>query len=107
MPKDPAHQLQALYVAGFELETFERYPRAIGVCRGECLVLLVPGPDGLQMLGTPGWKLGGELGVLTSREGSPVFQYKDRVLEATAERREELARFRDDVVRILRDATTA
>jgi len=101
MPKDPAHQLQALYVAGFELQTFERYPKAIGVSRGECLVMLVPGPDGLQMLGTPGWRIGEDLAVLTTVSGRPAFQHKDRVVEATEQRREALVRFRDEVRRIL------
>ena len=104
MPKDPAHQLQALYVAGYELETFERYPKAIGVSRGDRLVLLVPGPDGLQMLGTPGWKLNGELAVLTSVDGRPIFQYKQQILDATPERRDELGRFRDEVKRILSES---
>jgi len=101
--KDPAEQLQALYVAGFDLEQFERYPKAIGIVRGECMVLLVPGgPEGLQMLGTPGWKIGAELAVLTTVAGRQVFQFKDNIVEATPERLEQLAAFRGDVVRILK-----
>jgi hypothetical protein len=30
---DSAEQLQRLYLAGFELQTFERYPKCIGVVR--------------------------------------------------------------------------
>jgi len=101
--KDPAEQLQALYVAGFDLEQFERYPKAVGVVRGECMVLLVPGGlEGLQMLGTPEWKIGTELAVLTTLAGRQVFQFKDNVVEATPERLEQLAAFRGDVLRILR-----
>jgi len=39
---DPAEQLQALYAAGFELKPFDRFPRAIGILRGSCIVLLQP-----------------------------------------------------------------
>ena len=51
---DPAEQLQRLYLAGFELQAFDRFPKCVGVVRDNCLALLVPTPDGLQMLGTPG-----------------------------------------------------
>lgn len=100
--KDPAEQLQALYVAGFDLEQFERYPKAIGIVREECMVLLVPGPDGLQLLGTPGWKIDSELAVLTTIAGQQVFQFKEKQLEATPERLDRLRQFREAVVQILR-----
>jgi len=94
---DSAEQLQRLYLAGFELQTFERYPKCIGVIRDHCVALLVPGVDGLQILGTPGWRMGEVMGVLTEREGRKVFQAKSEVLEATAERLAILQKFRDDV----------
>ena len=83
---DSAEQLQRLYLAGFELQTFERYPKCIGVMRESCVALLVPGVDGLQILGTPGWRMGEVMGVLTEREGRKVFQAKSEVVEATPER---------------------
>jgi len=98
---DSAEQLQRLYVAGFELQTFERYPKCIGVVRGNCVALLVPGVDGLQVLGAPGWRMGEVMGVLTEQAGRKVFQAKTEVVEATAERLEMLARFRDDIRRML------
>jgi hypothetical protein len=73
---DSAEQLQRLYLAGFELQTFERYPKCIGVVRDNFVALLVPGVDGLQILGTPGWRMGEVMGVLTQREGRQVFQAK-------------------------------
>jgi hypothetical protein len=66
---DSAEQLQRLYLAGFELQTFERYPKCIGVMREGCVALLVPGVDGLQILGSPGWRMGEVMGVLTERDG--------------------------------------
>ncbi len=94
---DSAEQLQRLYVAGFELQTFERYPKCIGVVRDNCVALLVPGVDGLQILGTPGWRMGEVMGVLTEREGRRVFLAKSKIVEATVERLTILERFRDDL----------
>lgn len=98
---DPAQQLQRLYVAGFDLQVFDRFPKCVGVVRDNCIALLVPSQDGLQMLGTPGWRLGEAIGVLTEREGLPVFQAKDQIVEATAERLETLKHFRQEVEGVL------
>ncbi len=94
---DSAEQLQRIYLAGFELQTFERYPKCIGVMRDNCVALLVPGVDGLQILGTPGWRMGEVMGVLTEREGRKVFQAKTEIVEATPERLALLQRFRQDL----------
>ena len=99
---DPAEQLQKLYLAGFELQTFDRFPKAIGVLRDQCIVFLVPGPDGLQILGNAGWRMGESLGPLVEREGRKVFLHKGEVVEATEERIALLERFRDDVTAVLR-----
>ena len=99
---DSAEQLQRLYLAGFELQTFERYPKCVGVVRDNCVALLVPGVDGLQILGTPGWRMGEVMGVLTEREGRQVFQAKSEIVEATAERLAVWQRFRDDLAELLK-----
>jgi hypothetical protein len=98
---DSAEQLQRIYLAGFELQTFERYPKCIGVMRDNCVALLVPGVDGLQILGTPGWRMGEVMGVLTEREGRQVFQAKNEIVEATPERLALLQRFRDELAELL------
>jgi hypothetical protein len=98
---DSAEQLQRIYLAGFELQTFERYPKCIGVIRDNCVALLVPGVDGLQVLGTPGWRMGEVMGVLTEREGRQIFQAKSEIVEATAEKLEALQRFREDLMKLL------
>ena len=94
---DLAEQLQRLYLAGFELQTFERYPKCIGVIRDQCVALLVPGVDGLQILGSPGWRMGEVMGVLTEKDGRKVFQAKAEIVEATSERLNLLARFTQDL----------
>jgi hypothetical protein len=99
---DSAEQLQRLYVAGFELQTFERYPKCIGVVRENCVALLVPGVDGLQILGFAGWRMGEVMGVLTEKDGRKVFQAKNEVVEATAERMEMLRLFQKDISQIIK-----
>jgi len=98
---DSAEQLQRIYIAGFELQTFDRFPKCIGVIRDNCVALLVPGVDGLQIMGTPGWRMGEAMGVLTEREGRKVFQAKSEIVEATPERLETLTRFREDLYQLL------
>src|SRR5882672_2043717 len=97
----PEEQLQKLYLAGFELEAFERFPKAIGVVRDNCIAFLVPGPDGLQILGNIGWRMGESLGPLVERGGRKVFVHKDQMIEATSERISILERFRADLKAIL------
>jgi len=98
----PEEQLQQLYIAGFDLETFERFPKAIGVVRDSCIALLVAGPDGLQILGNVGWRMGDSLGPLVERGGHKVFVHKQETLEATPERIATLEQFKSDLKAILR-----
>jgi len=97
-----AAQLQQIYLAGFELKTFDRFPKCVGVVRNHCIALLVPSPDGLQMLGTPGWEIGEVMGVLTEVDGRQVFQAKQDIVEATPERLEELRKFRAELGNLLK-----
>lgn len=98
---DPAEQLQRIYLAGFELQTFDRFPKCIGVVRDGCIAMLVPGMDGLQILGTPGWRMGEAIGVLVERGGQRVFQNKQEFVEATPERLDLLQSFKEDLKAVL------
>ena len=98
---DSASQLQRIYLAGFELQTFDRFPKCIGVVRDGCIALLVPGIDGLQILGTPGWRMGEAIGVLVERDGRQVFQNKNETIEATPERLKLLQTFKEDLEMLL------
>lgn len=102
--RDPAEQLQQLYMAGFELETFERFPKAIGVLRDNCIAFLVPGPEGLQIMGNVGWRMGESLGPLVERDGRKAFVHKQEILEATPERIATLEKFKSDLKMILKSA---
>ena len=103
---DPAEQLQQLYIAGFDLQTFERFPKAIGVLRDNCMAFLVPGPEGLQILGNVGWRMGESLGPLVERSSQKVFIHKEETVEATPDRIATLERFKNDLKAILRGSVT-
>src|SRR5947199_7843585 len=99
---DSAEQLQQLYMAGFDLQPFERFPKTIGVLRDGCLAFLVPGVDGLQILGNVGWRMGESLGPLVERGGRKVFVHKGETVDATPERIAALETFRSDLIELLR-----
>ena len=90
---DSAEQLQRLYLEGFELQTFERYPMCVGVLRDGCIALLRATPTGLQFMG-----------VLVEHDSRQVFQAKSDIVEATPERLELLRRFRGDLEGLLNPA---
>jgi hypothetical protein len=94
---DPAEQLQRIYLAGFQLETFERFPKAIGVVRENVIALLEATPEGLRMIGTPGWRMGEAMGVLIQMGSRQVFQHKSEVVEATPERLAAVRRIREEL----------
>lgn len=98
---DPSTQLQSLVEAGFALETFERYPKAVGAVRDSCIALLEVTSEGLRLVGQPGWRMGEVMGLLVERDGRQVFQYKAEVLEATPERLSILGRFRKELEELL------
>ncbi len=98
-------QLQRLAEAGFSLEQFERYPNAIGAVRDQCIALFQVTPEGLCMIGTPGWRMGEVMGVLVEKDGRQVFQAKSEIVEATPQRLETLGRFREAIQRALTTVT--
>ena len=94
---DPARQLQAIYLAGFAIETFERFPNAVGLTQGSCIALVEPTAQGLRLIGQPGWQMGEVLGVLVERAGGRMFQSKTELVDATPERLAELESFRQEL----------
>ena len=96
-----AEQLQRIYLAGFELQTFERYPQSVGVLRDGCIALLRSTPAGLQVIGAPGWRMGEVMGVLVEKDGRKAFQAKTEVVEATPARLQTLQKFTTDLEQLL------
>ena len=103
---DPAEQLARLYQAGFEIQKLERFPRGVCVLRGECVAVLEPRPEGLTLIGSAGWRIGEGIGVLVEKDGRQVFQSKDQLIEATAERLRALRQFEADLRRLLSPEST-
>jgi hypothetical protein len=101
---DPSEQLQRIYLAGFELHVFDRFPNSVGVIRDGCAALLRSTPVGLQVIGAPGWRMGEVLGVLVEKEGKQVFQAKTEFVEATPERLDALRRFKADLDQLMTPA---
>lgn len=102
---DPAEQLARIYAAGFDLQTFDRFPRTVGVIRDGIITLLEPSPSGLKMVGAPGWRMGEVMGVLVEENARRVFRYKDQTVEATTERLQALESFRKDLDVLLQSRT--
>jgi hypothetical protein len=98
---DPAEQLQRIYLAGFELHVFDRYPNSVGVVRDGCVALVRSTPVGLQLIGTPGWRMGEVLGVLVVKDGKQVFQAKSEIVEATPERLTTLEKFKTELEQLM------
>jgi hypothetical protein len=94
---DSAQQLQAIYLAGFEIETFDLFPNTVGLTKGSCIALAQPTPTGLKLIGQPGWHMGEALGVLVEKAGKKVFQSKNELVDATPERLDELENFRREL----------
>ena len=101
---NPAELLEKLYAAGFDIQSFDRFPRSIGVSKGECIALLEPDANvGLRVLGRPGWKIDDAIGVLTTHSGRRVFQWKNHIVEATSERIKMLEEFEMELVQGLEE----
>ncbi len=98
---DPAEQLRRIYQGGFAIERLERFPNALGVVRGSCVALLHTTPEGVKLIGLPGWRMGDVIGVLVEKDGKKVFQNKANIVEATPERLDELERFRRELEDLL------
>jgi len=98
---DPAEQIRHLHEAGFSLETFDRYPKHVAAVRDGCIALLEITAAGLNMTGTPGWRMGELMGVLVERSGRQFFQAKAETREASPEMLQALRRFRAELEELL------
>ena len=98
---DPAEQLARIYQAGFEIQKYESFPRAVCVLHGDCIAVLEARLEGLALIGSAGWRMGDAIGVLVERDGRQVFQAKNQLVEATPERLRALRQFESDLQRLL------
>ena len=95
---------ERLFEAGFRPIAIPPYESALCVRRGECAALLSPVPNaGLRLLAAPTYIVDGNLSVKLKRGKSEVFVWKKKEIEATPERLNELAEFRQELTAILED----
>ena len=86
--------LERIRAQGFEIVAFPLYTNCVGIKKGNCAALLasVP-PNQLRIFGAPSYLLAGNLAVRVVREGKEWFVWKERRLEVTKERQDEIAQF--------------
>ncbi len=99
------HIIERLLEAGLRPIAIPPYESALCLRRGECAVVLAPVPEGgLRLLAPPSYLLEGNLSVRVRRGAGDAFVWKQKEVPVTAERAEELNRFRADVTSILEEA---
>ena len=82
------------------------YDSALCMRRGDCAVALSQEPTGgLRMLAPPSFIVDGNLSVKLRRGNKDVFVWKKTEVEVTPERSTELETFRNDLSRILQNAS--
>ena len=98
--------LERLRTQGFQFVQFPPHERAIGVRKGNCAALLQPTETGgFQVVGQPSYLVDGNLSVRLQREGKQWFVWKAKQVEATPERRAELAVFAEELKSLLQAST--
>ena len=98
--------LETLVAAGFRPLVIPPYDSALCMRRGDCAVVLSPEPTGgLRMLAPPSFIIDGNLSVKLRRGNKDVFVWKKTEVEVTPERSHELDTFRNDLSRILQNAS--
>jgi hypothetical protein len=98
--------LEELVAAGFRPVAIPPYESALCMRRGDCAVVLSQEPTGgLRMLAPPSYIIDGNLGVKLRRGEKDYFVWKKTAVEVTPERAAEISTFRDDLSRILQNAS--
>jgi thioredoxin reductase (NADPH) len=97
MPELTARQrqvLERLVAEGFQFIVIPPYENALCVRQGNCAALLAPETGGgIRILAPPSFLIDGNLSAKVSRREGEWFVWKQKELEATAERKAELERF--------------
>ena len=88
----PETQLQRLRSYGVEVRSESQRWQ---VQKGSCVAVLEPGPDGLRIVGEPGFQIGGELGRLLDGGYQKFLKTPTRKLPATAEHLQEMHVFQE------------
>jgi hypothetical protein len=94
--------VERLFEAGMRPIAIPPYEKALCMHRGDCAALLAPLENGgLKLLAAPTFLIHGNLSVRIKRGNGEVFVFKKEELPASAERLEELDKFRAELMEIL------
>lgn len=94
--------LERLRDRGFQFVAYPLYASYVGVRKGGCAVLLAPVEGGaMRLFGEASYLVDGNLSVRVRRGGGAAYVWKQKSLEATPQREEELARFRTELEELL------
>jgi hypothetical protein len=96
--------IERLFAAGCRPLLLSTHENGVCLRRGECAAVLGPVPNGgFRLLAPPSYLVEGRLSVLLRRGERELFVWKSSELEATAERRAELERFRLELGALLEE----
>ena len=98
---DPAEQLQRIYLAGFELQAFERYPNSIGVIRDGCIACCDRLLQDCKSSALPAGAWAKSWACWLRKKAEQVFQAKTEFIEATPERLAALQKLKVDLEELL------
>ncbi len=78
--------LENLLEQGFTFRSFPAYPRHLAVEKYNCAALLEPTPEGgVRQFSSAGYLIDGQIALLVERQGSRMFVYKSKQVEAEGE----------------------
>ena len=110
MPELTAQQIKTferLLAAGFRPVAIAPYENALCVQRGECAAVLTRVANGgLRLVAPPSYMIDGNLSVRLKRGERELFIWKKKGIDATPERLNELAQFREELTNILEQASS-
>jgi hypothetical protein len=94
--------IERLFEAGFRPIAIPPYDSALCMRKGECVAVLAPVANGgLRLLAPASYLVDDNMSVRLKRGGGEVFVWKAKELAATAERLEELEKFRSEIMELL------
>ena len=94
--------MERLFAAGFRPTAIPPYESALCMRKGSCVALLAPVPNaGIKLLAPPSYLVEGNLSVKLKRGSGEVFVWKEKEVQATPEKLEELEAFRRELTEIL------
>jgi hypothetical protein len=94
--------IERLFAAGFRPIAIPPYESALCMKKGNCAALLAPVPNaGIKLLAPPSFLVDGNLSVKLKRGSGELFVWKNKEVETTPEKLQELESFRRELSEIL------